>query len=148
MLLAAWQHVDSAMDTGDLSSQFLLKDPPVMWGAALLFTGSRYGPEVNGTRASGWGKGQSLDFQQTAPFKALRHPAELQLAVTAGIEQARLDPAMSKAVTADIDSRQVAWWMLELLEIVVLDYLLGQQDRIGNIDYACSIRPSSSSPIT
>lgn len=42
--------------------------------------GRRYGDEVIGSRQSGWGEGQSRDFQQTAPFVALaseRPPAEI-----------------------------------------------------------------------
>ncbi|KZX58305.1 hypothetical protein A3709_02245 [Halioglobus sp. HI00S01] len=135
MLLAAWQHLQQDVTSRDDVSEFTLRQPPAIWGAALLFTGSRYGAEINGTRESGWGKGQNLDFQQTAPFLALRHPEKLMLAVDAGIAQARANPVMSEAVADDISRTQVAWWMLELLDIIILDYLLGQQDRVGNIDY-------------
>lgn len=137
MLLAAWQHLDAALETADNNDgrEFLLQDKQAIWGAALLFTGRRYGPEINGTRESGWGSGQNYDFQHTAPFLALRNGKELPEAVAQGVHEARSDPAMAHALPADIDALQVAWWMLEVLDIVVLDYLLGQQDRIGNIDY-------------
>jgi hypothetical protein len=42
---------------------------------------------------------------------------------------------MAAALPEATDPLQVQWWAAEVLEIVVLDYLLGQQDRIGNIDY-------------
>ncbi len=136
MLLAAWQHLDGALEgDGDAGREFLDSDTGQVWGAALLFTGRRYGPEINGTRESGWGKGQNYDFQHTAPFLALRHPGDFAAATAAGIHEARTDPAMAEALAADTGATQVAWWMLEVLDIVVLDYILGQQDRIGNIDY-------------
>ena len=135
MLLAAWQHLEDALQGGDAGREFLDPDTGQVWGAALLFTGRRYGPEINGTRESGWGKGQNYDFQHTAPFLALRHPGDLATATAAGIDEARTDPAMAEALAADTGTTQVAWWMLEVLDIVVLDYILGQQDRIGNIDY-------------
>jgi hypothetical protein len=54
--------------------------------------GARYGSEVNGTRKSGWGKGQNLDFQETAPFLALRFPTPLAEAIAEGVAKAVRDP--------------------------------------------------------
>ena len=137
MLLAAWQPLARALaDPGGRDGvEFMLNDGGTLWGAALLFTGRRYGPEINGTRASGWGSGQNYDFQHTAPFFALRSDKELSGAIREGIYSARSDPEMAQSLPADINPVQIGWWMLELLDIVVLDFLLGQQDRIGNIDY-------------
>ena len=137
MLLAAWQHLATALaNPGSRDGrEFMLDEGDTLWGAALLFTGRRYGPEINGTRASGWGSGQNYDFQHTAPFFALRSDKDLAGAIKEGIYSARTDPKMAQALPADASPVQVGWWMLELLDIVVLDFLLGQQDRIGNIDY-------------
>jgi len=137
MLLAAWQHLATTLDDPGRRDgrEFLLNDGGTVWGAALLFAGRRYGPEINGTRESGWGSGQNYDFQHTAPFFALRSDKDLGGAIKEGIHSARTDPAMAQALPANINTVQVGWWMLELLDIVVLDFLLGQQDRIGNIDY-------------
>jgi hypothetical protein len=137
MLLAAWKHLSTALDNPGSRDgrEFMLDDGETLWGAALLFTGKRYGPEINGTRASGWGSGQNYDFQHTAPFFALRSDRALAGAIQEGIYSARTDPKMAESLPADTNPVQVGWWMLELLDIVVLDYLLGQQDRIGNIDY-------------
>jgi hypothetical protein len=138
MLIAAWNLLDEAM--GNPAShpeapELFLDDRQTLWGASLLFTGRRYGPEVNGTRESGWGAGQNHDFQHTAPFLLLRNPEPLEIAVSQAIEDARRDPTMARALRADTSPLQVMWWANEVLEIVVLDYLLGQQDRVGNIDY-------------
>ena len=42
---------------------------------------------------------------------------------------------MAAKLPANISSAQVTRWMQEVTEVVILDYLLKQQDRIGNIDY-------------
>ena len=74
MLHAGWQEMDAALaDPGSYSNKRELLTPDGdLWGVFLLGEGRRYGPEVNGTRESGWGDGQNRDFQRTAPFMALR----------------------------------------------------------------------------
>jgi hypothetical protein len=42
---------------------------------------------------------------------------------------------MAAALLPEPDDGQVRAWMTEISEIVLLDYLFNQQDRIGNIDY-------------
>jgi len=138
MLHAAWVATVatlSAPDNSTMTAEMLSANGESLWGVNLLFTGKRYGPEVNGTRASGWGKGQNRDFQQTAPYLLLRQDQALPEATATAIEMARKDPAMAKELPAAISTTQVQWWAGEIIEIVLLDYLLGQQDRIGNIDY-------------
>jgi len=138
MLHAAWEATVKTLsqpDDSTMATEMLSGDGNSLWGVNLLFTGKRYGPEVNGTRASGWGKGQNRDFQQTAPFLLLRNDQPLSEATRQAITQARANREMAKALPVDIAERQVQWWASEIIEIVLLDYLLGQQDRIGNIDY-------------
>jgi hypothetical protein len=48
---------------------------------------------------------------------------------------ARADAQLRKDLGPRIATGQVVFWMREITEIVLLDYLLSQQDRIGNIDY-------------
>ena len=42
---------------------------------------------------------------------------------------------MAKALAADTPVEQVVFWMQDVIEITLMDYLFGQQDRIGNIDW-------------
>jgi hypothetical protein len=42
---------------------------------------------------------------------------------------------MRAAISAGARTEQMAFWMRELVDITLLDYLFSQQDRIGNIDY-------------
>lgn len=138
MLHAGWLEMDRALAAPAQYShrRELFDDTGTrLLGALLLADGKRYGAEVNGTRASGWGEGQNRDFQRSAPFLALRTDAPLAEAVAQGIAEARADPAMARALPADISAAQVAWWMHDITEVVLLDYILGQQDRVGNVDY-------------
>ena len=93
------------------------------------------GREVNGTRKSGWGKGQNLDFQETPAFLALRSELALGEAIAIGLQQARRDSQINRDLGPDVRAEQVAYWMREVSEIALLDFIFSQQDRIGNIDF-------------
>ena len=137
MLYAAWLRMAKAhRDPAAYSERTELYEPgyKVAYGVLLDERGRRYGPEMNGTRASGWGKGQNEDFQRTAPFLALRASQPLPAAIEQGLAQARRDPVMEQALNG-VTPVQVAYWMRELVDITLLDFIFSQQDRIGNIDY-------------
>lgn len=106
-------------------------DRKQIYGVMLHPEGRRYGEEVNGSRSSGWGDGQSLDFQKTAPFVALSTDKPLREAIRHGLATGHA----ASAIPANVRDVQMAYWMRELIDVTLLDYLLGQQDRIGNIDY-------------
>ncbi|HSN70642.1 MAG TPA: hypothetical protein VLT59_04000, partial [Steroidobacteraceae bacterium] len=106
-----------------------------IYGVLLHPEGKRYGTEINGTRESGWGDGQNRDFQQTAPFHAVRSDLPLEQAIDAGLAAAKSNPRLAKDLRAGVSHAQMVFWMRELTEIVLLDYLFSQQDRVGNVDY-------------
>jgi len=138
MLKAGWRFLDaveSGQDMGSAGRAMLTDDGKQVFGALLDNKGDRYAIDFNGTRESGWGVGQNYDFQQTAPYLALRSGLPMAEAIRHGIHQSRSNPKMARKISEDIAPTQVAFWMQELLEITLLDYMLGQQDRIGNIDY-------------
>lgn len=138
MLGAGWRFlnaVETGSDTGGGAAAALTDDGRQVFGVLIDNKGDRYGPEFNGTRESGWGSGQNNDFQQTAPFLALRMDQPIADAARTAIAEARKNPRMAKALQADTPVEQVILWMQDVLEITLLDYILGQQDRIGNIDY-------------
>ena len=139
MLAAGWRFLDEVESGGgsSASSRAALTDNGrQVFGVLLDNKGDRYGPEINGTRESGWGVGQNLDFQQTAPFLALRSELPLEDAARQSIHDARANPRMARKLPAETPVTQVIFWMQDVAEIALLDYLLGQQDRIGNIDYS------------
>ena len=138
MLSEGWAHLE-ALESGQLAGsaarEALTDEGRQVYGVLIDNKGDRYGPEFNGTRESGWGSGQNEDFQQTAAFLALRDAAALPEAAAGGIRNARRNPMMAKALPADTSVEQVYLWMQSVMEITLLDTLLRQQDRIGNIDY-------------
>jgi hypothetical protein len=113
------------------ADELLTADRTQFYGVMLKPEGRRYGEEVNGSRQSGWGDGQSRDFQQTAPFGALASDRPLAEAIRQGLATGHA----ASGIPADGRELQMAYWMRELVDITLLDHLLGQQDRIGNIDY-------------
>lgn len=131
ILVAADQDPSAYTPTDDLFTA----DRSALYGVMLKSTGNRYNSELNGTRVSGWGKGQNRDFQQTAPFLALRAPGPLSEAIESGLAEARRDPQIARDMGADTPREQIAYWMRDLTEIVLLDFMLSQQDRVGNIDF-------------
>ncbi|MBS1971978.1 MAG: hypothetical protein JSU04_16830 [Bdellovibrionales bacterium] len=138
MNIAGWSHLkDAEMNPASYSpTSDLFTADGQLYGVLLKDKGERYGVEVNGTRASGWGKGQNMDFQKTPGFAALRSSQDMPAAIEDGINQAFKDPAMSRGFAGVRPSAtQVTLWMKEISEIVILDYIFSQQDRIGNIDY-------------
>jgi len=134
MLHAGWSTVVRAEQepaSYQPTEELFTADRTQVYGVLLHPEGKRYGEEVNGSRQSGWGEGQSRDFQQIAPFVALATERPLAEAVRQGIAQGHA----SSAIPANVRPEQVAFWMRELIDMTLLDYLFSQQDRIGNIDY-------------
>ena len=117
------------------TDELFTPDRKALYGILIMTSGSRYGSEINGTRESGWGTGQNLDFQNTAPFLALRSERPLRGAMREGLEEARMNPTLDRDLGGQVSETQMVYWMRELSETVLLDFIFGQQDRVGNIDY-------------
>jgi hypothetical protein len=126
---------DQTPETYSPTDDLFTDDRSALYGVMLRSKGNRYNSEFNGTRASGWGKGQNYDFQGTAPFLALRSQKPLADAVAEGLAEALKDPQIRRDMGEDADPRQIVYWMTDLTQIVLLDFILSQQDRVGNIDY-------------
>jgi hypothetical protein len=46
-----------------------------------------------------------------------------------------MNPTLDRDLGPDVSDVQMVFWMKELTEIVLLDFIFSQQDRVGNIDY-------------
>lgn len=135
---AGWQILQAAETNPKsypASRELFAGDGALVYGILLHPHGDRYGAEVNGSRRSGWGEGQNRDFQDTAPFRALRSGKPLGDAIEDGIHAAAGDAELRQALRHGVSAPQMVFWMKELTEITLLDYVFSQQDRIGNIDY-------------
>ena len=103
-----------------------------VYGVMLKGKGARYGSEINGARRRRWGSPQNEEFQETIPYLALRSDKPLMDAIK---QAKRRASALIRRSTGDVSDFQIIYWMRELTEIVLLDYIFSQQDRVGNIDY-------------
>lgn len=138
MNYAGWQKLveaDNNPQTYAPTEDLFTSDLSAVYGVLLKSPGSRYNSEVNGTRKSGWGKGQNNDFQETAPFLALRSGLPLTEAVKAGVSTALKDPQIKKDMGDNVAQEQIVYWMADIANIALLDFIFSQQDRVGNIDY-------------
>ncbi|MCB0361758.1 MAG: hypothetical protein KDD35_03515 [Bdellovibrionales bacterium] len=115
-------------------SDLFVEGDEQIFGVLLKGSGTRYGLEINGIRSK-WGEVQNLEFQETPAFLALRSGQPLEQAIQDGLAQGLKNRRMKLAMGGDVSVFQMALWMKELSEIVLLDYIFNQQDRIGNIDY-------------
>ena len=46
-----------------------------------------------------------------------------------------MNPTLDRDLGGQVSETQMVYWMRELSETVLLDFIFGQQDRVGNIDY-------------
>lgn len=138
-------------------SDIMTEDMDKVYGVLLKDSGERYGAEINGIRSE-WGLQSSVDFGSTPAFKALTSSRSLNSAIHEALEhypsyikseikkhsgglfrkkntQALSNLSHLQSALPLISKEQMVFWMKELSEIVILDTIFGQQDRIGNIDY-------------
>lgn len=135
---AGWQVLvaaDQSPQSYAPPDELFTADRQQIFGILSSSPGHRYGSEINGTRQSGWGKGQNLDFQQTPAFLALRSDKPLADAIAEGLQEGTRDPQIARDLGPQTSPEQMVYWMKELSEIVLLDYIFSQQDRVGNIDF-------------
>jgi hypothetical protein len=130
-LVAAEANPASYSPTDDIMTADRLQ----IYGVLLSSPGHRYGSEINGTRQSGWGAGQNRDFQETPAFLALRADAPLREAIATGLQEAVRVRQIAHDLGDQGTPEQMVFWMREISEIVLLDYIMSQQDRVGNIDF-------------
>ncbi len=139
MLHAGWltlQAAEKDPTTYHPEDELFTADAEAIHGVLLNSPGHRYSTTVNGSRASGWGTGQNNDFQKTAPYLALRSNKPLADAVRQGLHAApRSNRRLNHDLSSNLSAEQMVFWMTELSEITLLDFIFNQQDRIGNIDY-------------
>jgi len=150
MIGAGWKHLYDAESRESNYSpleHLFTRDRQKIYGIFISGVGERYGPEINGIR-SAWGVPQNLDFQETPAFRALRSELPFRNAIRQVLNSygAYLTTAPNTSATKALleslaktypkmNVPQMVYWMKELSEIAVLDFVLTQQDRIGNIDY-------------
>jgi hypothetical protein len=140
MIASGWNVVTSAESnpSGYMPvSEFYYGDPKdgLFYGTMLKGPGIRYGAEFNGNIVGKGYSDQYVFLQKTPAFLALMDPKAFPDAVSDAIKASRADPMVAKALGSAVSDQQMMFWMQEMSEIALMDYIFGQQDRPGNIDY-------------
>lgn len=138
MMKAAWEILRAAdmnPETYVPTEDVFVSDRSAVYGTLVRNVGDDYGIELNGASETEWGVEAMQAFQRTAPFLALRSDKPLTEAVAEGVAAAITDPRIAEAMGTEPDPRQIVVWMADVANIAVLDFVLNQQDRYGNIDY-------------
>lgn len=116
------------------TDELFTEDRRQIYGILLRGKGQRYGAEFNGVQSK-WGLQQNIEFTETAPFLALRSAGNINSAIAEGLKQASKTSKMRQEMGSQVSDVQMMFWMIDITEITLLDYIFSQQDRIGNIDY-------------
>ncbi len=135
---AGWERLKTALTTGSYPNPSELfadtTDLSQVFGVLLKDKGQRYNKVFNGTREGGEA-GQNKHYQETAPYLALRsNRGDLREDIANALDQVSRDSGLSD-VSTNITVPQMVFWMKEATEIGLLDFILSQQDRVGNIDF-------------
>ena len=120
-LIAAEQNPDSYSP----KSELFIDDDKQIYGILIRGKGERYGSEINGIRSK-WGLKQNQEFTETAPFMALRSDKELSAAIDEGLASARRNSEMKSDLGTQVSGVQMVFWMTELTEITLMDYIFSQ----------------------
>jgi hypothetical protein len=137
MNLAGWVAMRSAEtnpSTYSERSRLFTSDLKQIYGAMLSKKGERYGTYFYGTRESGWAN-QYKDLKVAPPFGGIKTDSSLADAIQAGISLGKKSSTITKEIAGTPSNEQMVSWMQDMSEIAVMDYILSQQDRVGNIDY-------------
>ena len=140
MIAAGWNVVISAEKNPSgyvPEDEFFYGDTrdDMLYGTMLKGPGARSGAEFNGNIAGKGYTGQYRYIQKTPAFLALTNPKDFAVASAEGLASSKTDPVVAKALGASLSPEQMMFWMTELSDILLLDYIFNQQDRPGNIDY-------------
>lgn len=134
---AAWTIIQKVEPNPTLykpTDDLFTDDLTQIYGSLLDMGGDKYTTDFNGLRTD-WGLKQTQEFMDTAPFQALRQKLPLTQAISAGEKLARKNKTMNEDLSSTVSPEQMVSWMKDLIEITLLDHLMSQQDRVGNIHH-------------
>jgi len=117
------------------SADLLTADGRQIYGVFYKGSGDEYGPIMNAGGDAGENGEGYAGFRKVPAYVALTTPAPLTDAIARGLAEGTDDPTQEEDTAANITPRQMAYWMRELSEVVLVDFMLGQQDRLSNIEY-------------
>ncbi len=98
--------------------------------------GDPYGTEINGVSTEADPTpDRFVAFRETPAYIALTTAAPLSDAIQKGLTDGAAALETDMVEVDEVSDVQMRFWMRELSEILLLDFILAQQDRITNFDY-------------
>lgn len=113
----------------------LTTDGEKVFGPLLDASGRNYGPELNSSLNSAWTATEYDDLQRTPAFIALASDTPLSEAIALGLREGTSTLSAEQIQAAVLSPKQLAFSMRDLIDILLIDSIMAQQDRLGNIDY-------------
>jgi hypothetical protein len=140
---AAWQTIVNVIDDPDSyanedaygsSADLVTGDGSQLYGVLLDATGKSLGPVISGLEFAFWDdRLRHAFFMSTPAFRGLTADAPLAEAILVG--RAGAQPPLAETMPTGASDFQIVVWMRELAETLLMDHILAQQDRPGNIDH-------------
>ena len=104
-------------------------------GFLLNSSGRSYGPELDSSVNSVWSAREYDELQMTPAFTALASDAPLNVAISFARSQTLGYFSEDQDEVKHLSPQQLAFSMRDLSEVLLIDSIMAQQDRPGNIDY-------------
>lgn len=110
-------------------------DGDTVYGALLDGSGQSYGPELDRSIDTPWSVETYDELQMTPTFRALSSDAPLDMAISFGRSQTLGNFPEKQDQAENFSPQQLAFSMHDLSEVLLIDYIMSQKDRLGNIEY-------------
>lgn len=132
---AAWSHILNALKnpSSKAAKALYTSDGTKFFGTGLKDLGEGYETELHGLQEGGY-TNANKQFQETAAYRALRTEGDLPTAIKEGLTTALKNKTLAVDLV-NVSDLQMVFWMREVSEIALLDYMFSQQDRVSNIDF-------------
>jgi hypothetical protein len=123
-------------DSYGTSADLVTSDGAKIYGTMYDDDGDQYGPELNGISETWQPMEEQYEaFLQTPVVIALFTSAPLEQSIEKGLADGAAVFSAPHAQISEASASQVAFWMRDVSEILLSDFIFGQQDRMSNIDY-------------
>lgn len=122
-------------DTYGGPQDLMATDGSTVFGALLDGSGQTYGPELDRSIDTPWSVETYEELQMIPTFRALASDAPLDVAISLGRSQALGNFSEMQDHVEHLSPEQLAFSMHDLSEVLLIDYIMSQQDRLGNIEY-------------
>lgn len=138
MIQTAWEYMQKAAVNPNAIrpvDQLFTDNNRQIFGSLIEFKGNeKYGQYIRGKKTQQWGIPQYQSMSQSVVYQALNSNKDFLTAAGLLSSVAKSEYAGEFGSTAPT-SHQSMMWMQEIADMTVIDYIMQQQDRPGNIHF-------------